>query len=74
MEQLKLIDLYTACKKLVKEGHGEKRLVISSDNEGEELRGMCFSLTPVTADNADEYKKRIYDNVENNLYNIVIVG
>lgn len=74
MEQIKLKDLYQACKRLMKEGHGEKSLVLSDDNEGNGYHGMFFTLTVITPENKDGFIGLINDNTESDLKNIIIVG
>ena len=74
MDQIKLKDLYQACKKLMKEGHGEKSLVVAADNEGNGYHGMFFTLTVITPENADGFRGLIGDNAEANLFNIIVVG
>ena len=74
MQQMKLKDLYIACKHYMEEGYGEKTLVVSGDNEGNHYHGMFYTLTPITAENKDGFQDLIYDNNEMNLENIIVVG
>ena len=74
MDQIKLKDLYQACKKLMKKDHGEKSLVLAADNEGNGYHGMFFTLTVITPENADGFRGLIGDNAEPNLFNIIVVG
>ncbi len=74
MHQMKLKDLYIACKNQMEAGNGEKSLVVSGDNEGNHYHGMFYTLTPITAENKDGFQDLIYDNNEMNLENIIVVG
>ena len=40
MKQMKLKDLYQACKEQMEAGNGEKSLVVAADNEGNGYHGM----------------------------------
>ena len=48
MRQIKLKDLYQACKEQMEKGNGEKSLILSDDNEGNGYHGMFFTLTVIT--------------------------
>ena len=74
MKQLKLKDLYEACRNLMKAGHGNKSLIVAGDNEGNSYHGMFFSLTVITPENADVYEDLIGDNAEPDINNIIVVG
>ncbi len=74
MDQIKLKELYQECKKLMEQGHGEKSLVVSDDNEGNGYHGMFFTLTVITPENVDDYSGLIGDNAEPNIHNIIVVG
>ena len=74
MEQLKLKDLYQACKMLMDMGKGEKTLVLSDDNEGNGFHGMFFALTEIDEDNVEGFSGLIYDNSEPDIHNIIVVG
>lgn len=71
---MKLKNLYQACKQLMKEGHGEKSLIVAADNEGNGYHGMFFTLTVITPENADGFVGLIGDNAEPNIYNLIVVG
>ncbi len=74
MDQIKLKELYQECKKLMEQGHGEKSLVVSDDNEGNGYHGMFFTLTVITPENVDDFSGLIGDNAEPNIHNIIVVG
>lgn len=74
MNQIKLKDLYVACKEQMEAGNGEKFLVISDDNEGNGYHGMFYTLTVINTDNDDGFAGLISDNAEPNIHNIIVVG
>ena len=74
MQQIKLKDLYEACKRQMEAGNGEKSLVVSGDNERNHYYGMFYTLTPITAENKEGFQGLIYDNNEMSLENIIVVG
>ena len=74
MEQIKLKDLYQACKEQMEAGNGERSLVLSDDNEGNGYHGMFFTLTVITPENKKDFFGLIGDNSEPNLENIIVVG
>lgn len=74
MEQIKLKELFEACRVLMKAGHGEKSLVISDDNEGNGYHGMFYTLTVITPENVDGFVGLIDDNNEADIHNIIVVG
>lgn len=74
MDQIKLKDLYQACKEHMEAGNGEKSLILSDDNEGNGYHGMFFTLTVITPENVDGFSGLIGDNSEPNIQNIIVVG
>lgn len=68
--QLRLRDLYAACRLQMEKGNGDKVLVVSDDNEGNGYHGMFFAISPCEPDTA----RLIYDSNENRPSNILIVG
>ena len=74
MVQMKLKDLYQACKSQMEAGNGEKHLVVSVDNEGNGYHGMFYTLTVITRENKGEFMDLIGDNSEPDPENIIIVG
>ena len=74
MGQIKLKDLYLACKEQMEAGNGEKSLILSDDNEGNGYHGMFFTLTVITPENVDGFSGLIGDNAEPNIHNIIVVG
>ncbi len=74
MAQLKLKDLYQACKQLMKEGHGEKFLVVSNDNEGNGFHGLYWTFSAFGDNVGDGIWPMIDDCVEDDPENILILG
>jgi len=74
MKQIKLKDLYQACKEQMEKGNGDKSLVVAADNEGNGYHGMFYTLTVITPDNIDGFSDLIGDNAEPDLLNIIVVG
>lgn len=72
MKQMKLKDLYAACKREVENGNGEKYLIAPSDNEGNGYHGVFFLLTPII--NGELYDGLLMDSVERNPENCIVVG
>jgi hypothetical protein len=74
MDQMKLKDLYAACKAQMEAGNGEKSLVLADDNEGNGYHGMFYALTVITPENVEVFSGLIGDNAELDIYNIIVVG
>lgn len=74
MKQLKLKDLYKACKVQMEAGNGEKNLIVAGDNEGNFYHGMFFALTLITPDIEEGFRDLIGDNSEPDLNNLIVVG
>jgi hypothetical protein len=74
MQQMKLKDLYKACQKLMKEGKGEKTLILSDDNEGNGYHGMFYTLTEISDEDAKYYQGCVYDTNEEEVTNCIVVG
>ena len=74
MRQMKLKDFFLQCKKLMNKGLGDKTLIVSNDNEGNGYHGMFYTLTDVTEEDAKYYEGLVYDSIEEDLTNCIIVG
>ncbi len=74
MTQVKLKDLYRECKKLMDAGYGERSLVVSCDNEGNQYHGMFYTLLVVDASNKECFDGLIGDSCETDLEKMIIVG
>ena len=73
-KQIKLKDLYAACKKQMEMGNGEKVLVVSDDNEGNGFHGMFFTVSTIRKKDRRYYESIIRDSCETNADNILLVG
>ena len=73
-KQIKLKDLYAACKKQMEMGNGEKFLVVSNDNEGNGFHGMFFTVSVIRKKDRRYYESLIMDSCETNADNILLVG
>ena len=73
MEGIKVSTLYELCKELIKNGHGNKTIMISSDDEGNEYHTLYygFDADPETIKQLNEFGM-FHDRV--NLKDIVILG
>lgn len=70
MSQITVKQLLALCKEAIKEGHGDKNIVISDDNEGNGYHGMFYGFTPV-----DEWAKGdIYDSKTDSENDTIILG
>lgn len=70
MDQLTVNELLDLCKKEIKNGNGNKRIVISDDNEGNGYHGLFYGFTKNVNDFADE----IYDSVSSSSDDTIILG
>lgn len=70
MKQITVNDLYKICEQAIKEGNGDKNIVISDDNEGNGYHGMFYGFTEVT----DDYTDDIYDSTTQNANDTIILG
>lgn len=69
-KQITVKDLLKLCKQAVKEGNGDKNIVISDDNEGNGFHGMFYGFTPV-----DEYTEElIYDSHTHSPKDTIVLG
>lgn len=69
IEQLTVKDLLKACQKAVREGKGDKYIVVSDDNEGNGFHGCFFGLT----DMDEDYMELVNDSVMDK-DKLIIVG
>ena len=70
MDQLTVNELLDLCRKEIKNGNGNKRIVISDDNEGNGYHGLFYGFTKNVNDFADE----IYDSVSSSSDDTIILG
>ena len=73
MAQMTVKRLYQELAIAIKLGHGDKFIIVADDNEGNGYHGMFYGITadPDLVKLADG---DIYDSVETNTDNLVILG
>lgn len=70
MAQITVNTLYELCKSAIKDGHGNKNIVLSDDNEGNGFHGMFYGFTPI-----DKYTEElIYDSKTSSANDTIILG
>lgn len=72
MKQLTVNDLLKICKKEVERGNGDRKIVISDDNEGNGYHGLFYHFT-IIEENEKEYFQ-IYDSTTDNINEVIILG
>ena len=70
MEQMTISKLAKLCQQQIKKGNGDKKIVISDDNEGNGYHGLFYGFST----SLEDYKNDIYDSAEENIDNLVILG
>ena len=70
MGQLTVKDLLKLCEKEIKDGNGDKKIVISDDNEGNGFHGLFCGFTT----DVEFFNVNIYDSDEENVENLIILG
>ena len=70
MAQIKVKDLFELCKQEIKNGNGNKNIVISDDNEGNGFHGLFMGFTPII----EEWEEIIYDSTTTNGKTTIILG
>lgn len=68
--QITVKDLLRFCKQAIKDGHGDKNIVLSDDNEGNGYHGMFYGFTEVDENFSDD----IYDSLTNSSNDTIILG
>lgn len=76
MGQLTVEALYKSLGRLVKAGQGNKKIVISDDNEGNGYHGCFFATTsdPKAVSSVINLSNGLNDSEETDCKNIVIIG
>lgn len=70
MDQLTVKELCLICAQAIHDGHGDKNIVISDDNEGNGYHGLFYGFTPVSQDFVDD----IYDSKTTSPEDTIILG
>ena len=80
MKQLTVYELYNCLARAIKEGYGDKKVIVADDNEGNSYHGMYYGLTykeDEVANCLDEeiLGATVYDLEEDtNIDELVIIG
>lgn len=80
MEQLTVKKLKIFCDKAIKEGHGDKYIVVADDNEGNVYHGMFYGFSDAMEMEADaqvfghSIEDQIYDSCYSKPEEIIILG
>lgn len=67
---IKVQDLYYMCKEQVEKGNGGKKILISSDDEGNSYHELFYTFT----EEIEDYKDYIYCVDETELKDYIILG
>lgn len=70
MKQMTVNDLYKCCENAIKNGQGNKYIVISDDNDGNGFHGMFYGFTLVDK----RTKDLICDSLTNSSNDTIILG
>lgn len=73
MKQLTVNDLAEILNDLVKQGHGNKYIVLSDDTEGNGYHGMFYDAISDPTE-VEDYVDDIYDSVTTDPNKLVILG
>lgn len=71
MKQMTIKELSMIANKCVKDGYGDRMLVISDDNEGNGFHGLFYGIT---VKDIESYKDLIYDSTTDDMNKIAILG
>ena len=76
MKQLTVLDLFKLLEQEVRDGNGNKAIVVADDNEGNAFHGLFYGITSEPNDIKEniECSNGIYDSQEKDLNKIVILG
>ena len=72
MEQVTVKKLLEICKQEVKKGNGDKKIVISDDNEGNGYHGLFYHFTTIKPSEKEYFE--VYDSQETDINKIIILG
>ena len=79
METLTINDLYKLCKNQIKKGNGEKKILISDDDEGNGFHELFFGISGTRVENGESFFDEVcipypYGVNESNIDDYVILG
>lgn len=72
MKQLTINELLKFCRQQVKKGNGNKKIVVSKDNEGNDYHGLFYAFTEINEDEKEYYP--IYDSETDDINEIIVLG
>lgn len=72
MGQMTIKTLKALCNKYIKQGYGDRMIVISDDNEGNGFHGLFYGFTIINKGEESMYD--IYDSQSNDINKIIILG
>lgn len=72
MKQLTINDLKKACDVAIKEGLGNRIIVISDDTEGNGYHGLFYAFTQIKEGTKEYYE--IYDSIETDIDKVIVLG
>ena len=74
MKQLTVRDLANQLAEAVRDGYGDKLIIVGDDNEGNGYHGLFYGLTVGDIVSITENGELIYDSVTKDLRKLVILG
>lgn len=72
MKQLNIKDLYKICKAEIAKGNGNKKIIVSSDEEGNSFRGLYCGFSTIDLEYKDLYE--IIESESTEPESIIILG
>lgn len=72
MEQITVEQLAALCLQEIKKGNGNRKIVISDDNEGNGFHGLFFGFTQIKKSEVDAFY--IYDSQEEDYKKVIVLG
>ncbi len=70
--QLTVKNLCDLCFQELAKGNGNKKVVISDDNEGNGFHGLFYGFTQITEEEKEFYP--FYDSQEEDISNLIFLG
>ena len=74
MIQMTVKDLYDELHRVITAGHGNKKVVVADDNEGNGYHGMLCGVLDDPEEIEISIEAGLYDSEETDPNNIVIIG
>jgi len=74
MNQLTVRDLANQLAEAVRDGYGDKIIVVGDDNEGNGYHGLFYGLTVHDVEGITDNGELIYDSVTTDTQKLVILG